>query len=72
MQSDSGGRDPRPMSEETRKSSPVRRTFSAALSAVLIAILGMGAIAPETARAAGVVVEHRAYGAPDSTPARED
>jgi hypothetical protein len=59
------------MSEEIRKSS-VRRMVSAALSAVLVAVLGIGAIAPETARAAGVVIEHRTYGAPEPSPPRDD
>jgi len=44
---------------------------AAVLSAALVGIAGVGVIAPETARAAGVVVEHRAYGSALSTTGRE-
>ena len=42
------------------------------LSAVVVGIVGVGAIAPETAQAAGVVVDRqRAYGAEQALPSRE-
>ena len=40
----------------------IRRSVAAFAGASLIAVVGVGAIAPETAQAAGVVVEHRTYG----------
>ena len=43
------------------------------LSAVVIAVVGVAAMNPETARAAGVVVEHRAFGTTNlTTPEGDD
>jgi hypothetical protein len=58
------------MSEIWKK---VRVAAAATLSAVLVGIVGVGAIAPETAQAAGVVVDrHQPYGAASqATPRRE-
>ncbi len=50
----------------------LRRGVAAVLSAAVIAILGVGAIAPETAQAAGVVVGQRAWGAGTTGALRED
>jgi hypothetical protein len=58
------------MSENTGR---IPRIISAALSAALIGIVGVSAIAPETAQAAGVVVEHRTWGSSTTaTPSRDD
>lgn len=56
----------------TETSSRVRRNVAAVLTAALVGVAGVGIIAPETAQAAGVVVEHRTWGATTSeTPTRE-
>jgi hypothetical protein len=46
----------------------LRGGVAALVVALTVAFLGVGAIAPETAQAVGVVVEHRTYGAPALVP----
>jgi hypothetical protein len=49
----------------------IRRVCAAALSAVMVGVVGISAIPSGTAQAAGVVVErHQPFGTP-STPPRE-
>jgi hypothetical protein len=49
---------------QIRKHTRIRRIAAAGLSAVVIGIGGVGVLTPETAQAAGVVVDrHQAYGA---------
>ncbi len=50
----------------------VRRVVAAVLSAAVVGVIGVGAIAPETAQAAGVVVDRQqAYGVAQAVPSRE-
>jgi len=50
----------------------LRRGVAALLSAAVVGVVGVGAIAPETARAAGVVVERQqAYVAAEALPGRQ-
>lgn len=51
--------------------SRVHRGIAAVLTAAVVAVVGVGVIAPETAQAAGVVVEHRTWGATIANPTRE-
>lgn len=52
---------------------PVKRALAALVTALAVGVIGVNVMAPETAQAAGVVVEHRAYGAPEpSSPPRDE
>lgn len=51
--------------------SRVRRSVAAVLTAAVVAVVGVGVISPEAARAAGVVVEHRTWGATTTAATRE-
>ena len=42
------------------------------MTALAVGVIGVSIVAPETAQAAGVVVEHRAYGAPEPSPPPRD
>jgi hypothetical protein len=53
-------------------SSRIQLGLSAVLSAAVIAVLGITAVDPETAAAAGVVVEHRTFGSAAATGSRGD
>ena len=45
----------------------LRRTLAVLLTALAVGVVGVGTISTETARAAGVVVEHRSWGANPAT-----
>jgi hypothetical protein len=49
----------------------IRRSIAAVVTAAAVGVVGIGAVAPETAQAAGVVVEHRTWGTP-ALAARDD
>ena len=52
--------------------SRVRRNVAAVITAAVVGVVGVGVISPETAQAAGVVVEHRTWGtSTNATPTRE-
>ena len=40
----------------------IRRSIAAVVTAAAVGVVGIGAVAPETAQAAGVVLDHRAWG----------
>lgn len=42
----------------------VRRGVAALLTALAVSVVGIGAVSEGTAQAAGVVVDHRAWGSP--------
>jgi hypothetical protein len=50
----------------------VKRTLAALVTALAVGIIGVGVVTPETAQAAGVVVEHRTFGATETAAPRED
>ena len=50
----------------------LKRTLAALVTALAVGVLGVGIVAPETAQAAGVVVGHRTYGAPEPSPLLRD
>ena len=50
----------------------LKRALAALVTALAVGVLGVSIVAPETAQAAGVVVEHRTYGAPEPSPLPRD
>ena len=51
--------------------SGVRRHVVAVITAAVVGLVGVGVISPGTVQAAGVVVEHRTWGAATTADTRE-